>query len=230
VLGELGLVGLALLAGAFVGVATVAIVRLTRLDDETRVLCAALLAVLAAYCVAAGVDWMWELTAVTVVVFICLALLAGAATLPRPRDAGVRLGMSRRGRRLVIGLIVGMAVVALASAGDELLGARTLQASQAATANNDLGRAFDDALDARDLQPWAASPYLQLALVAEERGQLRTAAAAITSAVDRAPDDWRLWLVRARIETKRGNVRSGLQALQQARLLNPRSPLFAGGA
>jgi Flp pilus assembly protein TadD len=75
----------------------------------------------------------------------------------------------------------------------------------------------------------AATPYLQLALVAELQGLLKTASAAIVQATDRAPDDWRLWLVRSRIETKRGRVYAGLQALRRARDLNPRSPLFANG-
>jgi O-antigen ligase len=226
-LGELGIVGFLLLVGVLLGGIAVGVSRLRRLDDETRVLCASLIAVLSGFGVAAGLDWMWELTAVTVVAVACLALLVGAATLPRPPEpAAVRLGMTATGRRVAIGVVAAAAIVALLSAGDQLIGEMKLDASRSATADRNFTRAFDDALDARDLQPWAATPYLQLALVAERQGLLRTASTAVGEATDRAPEDWRLWLVRARIETKRGMVKAGVQSLRRARSLNPRSPLF----
>jgi hypothetical protein len=226
-LGELGIVGLLLLVGVLVGGIAVGVSRLGRLDAETRVMCASLIAVVAGFGVGAGLDWIWELTAVTVVAVACLALLVCAATLPRPSEAGTpRLGMTVTGRRVAIGAVTAAAVVAVLSAGDQLIGETKLEASRSATADRNLTRAFDDALDARDLQPWAATPYLQLALVAERQDRLRTASSAIEEATDRAPQDWRLWLVRARIETKRGMVKAGLQSLRRARALNPRSPLF----
>ena len=46
-----------------------------------------------AYRVAAGIDWLWELPAVSVVGIACLALITGAAT-----DAGGRAAARRRGR------------------------------------------------------------------------------------------------------------------------------------
>ena len=73
--------------------------------------------------------------------------------------------------------------------------------------------------------PWAASPYVQLALVYEQAGRLRAARAAIGSAIDRDSHDWSLWLVRARLETKAGAIDEALRSLERAQRLDPLAPL-----
>ena len=77
------------------------------------------------------------------------------------------------------------------------------------------------------IQPWAASPYLQLALLDEESGNLGAARGRIRQAIDREARDWRLWLVSARIGVKAGFIPQAKRDLARARSLNPRSPLFA---
>ena len=81
-LGELGLVGLTLVFGLLAtGLASGA--RRTRAArDEERVSTAALTAVLASFALALGLDWIWELTAVSLVGIVVLALLTGLATQP----------------------------------------------------------------------------------------------------------------------------------------------------
>ena len=81
---------------------------------------------------------------------------------------------------------------------------------------------------ARDIQPWAASPYVQLALVNEEAGELARARDWIDEAIDRDRRNWRLWLVLARLETKLGYPRAAADSLRRAIELNPRSPVFQG--
>jgi Tfp pilus assembly protein PilF len=103
----------------------------------------------------------------------------------------------------------------------------TLASSQEAVREGNLGQALDRALAARQLQPWAASPYLQLALVHEQREDLPAAEAAIREAIERDPLDWRLWLVAARVETESGDISAARESLARAIELNPRSPLFA---
>jgi Flp pilus assembly protein TadD len=103
-------------------------------------------------------------------------------------------------------------------------------ASQAAAREGRTLAALRAANSAIRLQPWAADPYLQLSLVAEQAGQLAVADTAIRHGIARAPDDWRLWLVATRVETKRGHVAAARRSLHRARDLNPRSPLFAGGS
>jgi Tfp pilus assembly protein PilF len=53
------------------------------------------------------------------------------------------------------------------------------------------------------------------------------ARAAIEDAIERDPLDWRLWLVRTRLEAKDGDVADARRSLARAVELNPESPLFA---
>src|SRR5262249_59764576 len=79
-LGELGIVGFMLLVGAFAAGVVVAVRRLRGTSGGERSLIAALLGTLTAYLIGAGVDWMWELTAVTLVGVFVLGLLTGPAS------------------------------------------------------------------------------------------------------------------------------------------------------
>jgi Tfp pilus assembly protein PilF len=99
--------------------------------------------------------------------------------------------------------------------------------SREAASAGDLESAAQDARDAIRLEPWAAGPRLQLALVDEVKGDLRAAQRNLAGASERAPDNWQIWFVRARIDVKSGNVRRARRALQRARRLNPRAPFFA---
>ena len=110
-----------------------------------------------------------------------------------------------------------------------LLGDLRLGDSRAAVLRGDTKAAIDDALSARDVEPWAASPYLQLALVTEQSGDLAAADGWIHGALRRDELDWRLWLVASRIEAKEGRAGVARASLDRAVQLNPRSPLFAPG-
>ena len=109
-----------------------------------------------------------------------------------------------------------------------LLANREIVRSQAAVSRSELVSALKHANAARDIQPWAASPYVQLTLVNEEAGSLGRARDSINEAIDRDPRNWRLWLVLARLETKLGYPRAAADSLRRAIELNPRSPLFEG--
>ena len=80
--------------------------------------------------------------------------------------------------------------------------------------------------DARTFQGWAASPHLQVALVQESRGRLRSAREEIRTAIERDRSDWRLWAVAARIQEESGSVAEARRSYEMAKALNPRSPLF----
>ena len=73
------------------------------------------------------------------------------------------------------------------------------------------------------IQPWAASPHLQLALVREEQGELAAARRHLGDAIERDPRDWRLRLVAARLATKAGDIAAATAQLREARRLSPRS-------
>jgi Tfp pilus assembly protein PilF len=99
--------------------------------------------------------------------------------------------------------------------------------SRAGASSKDLSSAAQDARDAITLQPWASEPRLQLALVEELDGDLEAANRDVGEAIQRAPDNWQLWFVRARLKVKLGDVDGAGQALERARELNPRAPFLA---
>lgn len=226
VLGELGIAGLVLLAAAFVSGLVAALTRLRRLDTEERIGLAAVTASFVAYALAAGIDWMWELTAVSVVAFACLGLATGPATAV---DASARERLPRS--RLRFGLravFAGAGCVLICAIAVPLLAGLKLRASQDAFGRGDTAGAIADAVDAKSIQPWASSPYLQLALLAEQESDLSAARRWIRTAISHDRSDWRLWLIQSRIQTKLGEKRQALRSFEHARALNPRSRLFQG--
>jgi Tfp pilus assembly protein PilF len=56
-------------------------------------------------------------------------------------------------------------------------------------------------------------------------GELDASRSEVEAAIRRDPQDWRLWLIRARIETKLGAIRAATASLRHAAELNPRSQL-----
>jgi tetratricopeptide (TPR) repeat protein len=228
-LGELGAVGLVLLV-AFLAIPLVAGVRRAlRAVGAERDTIAALLAASLAYVVAAGIDWMWELTAVSVLGLVCLGLLAGPATAVAPRLRPIERPVGPTRPSLVMAgaiLVVGGWLVICTQA-IVLLTALELRNSREAASSGDLVGALRDARGARSLQPWAATPYLQTALVEEQAGATDAAARSIREAIERNPSDWRLWLIAARIETKAELIEDAVRSLARAEALNPRSPIFA---
>jgi tetratricopeptide (TPR) repeat protein len=220
VLGELGLTGLLALALFIVAAAFVAWRGLLQNDPE-RPAVAAAAAVSVAYLAAAGIDWMWELTAVSVAGFVCIALACAGMS------HGIRTPSPATKQTLAAGVafVVAGWIVICAQA-IPLLSEAKIRDSQEAARRGDGDDALSDATAARNVMPWASSPYLQLALVNEQAGALAAARADIVEAIERDPVDWRLRLVAARIETRRGAVEAARRQLAEARRLNPRSPIF----
>lgn len=229
-LGELGLVGLVLLGGAVAVGTSAGVRRLLDAQGDERGTIAALLAAFLGFGFAAGIDWMWELTVVSVVGFALLGLLTGPATATTQKPRLLRRpGKGRRKRaRLVGGITVALiGWILICAQAIPFLSSIKISDSHAAARRGDVDSARSHAGAARQLQPWAASPYLQLALVEERIANLDQAEVYIRDAIDRDPLDWRLWLVAARIETAAGEIAAARRSLTRAAELNPRSPLFA---
>jgi hypothetical protein len=229
-LGELGILGFVLLVGAFLAGLGTAVGRLLRGRDDERVMLAAVAAAFVGYAVAAAVDWMWELTIVSVVAFACLGLATGPATALATRPRLVRAGeglpiRARLGRYgLGAGVVVAGWLLICAIAIPFLSGAR-LQDSRDAAAGGDLRGAVKAARDARAIQPWSAEPDLQIALVEEQAGAFGAARRSIVRAISRNSTDWRLWYMKARLEVKLGAIRAAKRSIDRARTLNPRTPI-----
>jgi len=209
-LGELGLVGLVLLLGLIALVIAAGVRGVRRTTGPPPALLAGATAACAAFAVAAGVDWLWQVT----VLPVCFLLLAAALLAPRGAD------QARTPRRRGRVALVGLSVIALVALGVPLAGATQLRSSQHAAAVNQLDPALEQASTSRRVQPFASSPLLQRALVLELWGDLAGAASAAQVAERKEPTNWRAPFVLARIEAERGDVSAGLAALRRARALN----------
>jgi hypothetical protein len=223
-LGELGPLALLLVLG-IVLLAPVASLTRGGSTSALRPQRAAAVAMVAAGAASAAVDWTWEVPVAFGPVVIALALLSGPALGRAPegrREAATDRPLRPWG---VATVVAGSIAVLLATA--ILLSHRELASSQAAAGDGDPASAADDARAAIALAPWASEPRLQLALVQESAGDLKGAAKSADEASDRAEDDWKIWLVRARIAVSRNNLHAAQAYLAEARRLNPRAPLFS---
>jgi O-antigen ligase len=224
VLGELGLIGFAALI-LFIGLAAVVAARgLLAHGVGERGAAAAAAAAGLAYLCAAGIDWMWELTAVSVAGIGCVALAcAGTNEGARRPVRATREALGARAALLVASWIL------ICAEAVPLLSEVKIRDSQAAARRGDGEAALEDAIAARNIAPWSSSPYLQLGLVEEQAGSLIAASARLADAIERDPTDWRLRVVAARIDARRGAIAVARAQLAEARRLNPRSPIFRSG-
>jgi O-antigen ligase len=223
-LGELGLLGLLLVLGVILIGPVWSLARGNRnmIVGPQR---AAAVAVVAAGAASAAVDWTWEVPVAFGPVLVALALLAGPALGPEEGDQADAPGQRSLRPWGVATVAVGVVAILLAAA--IFLSDREVASSQGAAGDGDLAAAEKDARSAIALEPWASQPRLQLALVQEVAGNLDAAAASAAEASDRAADDWKIWLVRARIATRQGELPTAIADLADARRLNPRAPLFS---
>jgi hypothetical protein len=212
---ELGIIGLLLLLGWLL-LALVGAVRSARALNSAYV--AALAATAITFFVAAGYDWVWQLSGVTVVAVGCLGIALGA--LPSRGEPATRpVGFLRPVLALVAVAAIVPQVVAL-SAGVHLSN------SHAAAAAGDPARAQHEALEAKAVEPWASSAYLQLGLLAQDEHQYVDARHWIELAIDHSKENWQLWYVASEIDRARGLGRAATGELSHARALNPRGSLF----
>jgi O-antigen ligase len=188
-------------------------------DPVAAGLLASLLAAFVVFLAYAGYDWMWESTAVAVFALaIATVALAGSS---QPLDRRLRLPV--RATLAVVALLIAMVQL------PGLVATSKIRSSQQAASAGHLGTALGDAEDAVASAPWAASPYVQRALLLERSGRLGDARTDILRAERREPTNYRHPLLLARIEALRGRVRPALQAFRTARSLAPKKTIVAGG-
>jgi O-Antigen ligase len=217
-LAELGIVGLLLIAAAVL-VAVAGAVRSAFLLESAEVAAAAACGI--AFFAAAAYDWVWQLAGIAVVGVGMLGIALGALPSTRARSA-TRLGALRPAIAII-------AVAAIIPQYVLLAADIHLRNSQKAFNAGNGTRAKSEALAAKAIEPWAATPYLQLGLVSEAEGRYADAAQRLDEAISRSQRDWSLWVTAARIETRRGRIASAQRDFAEARRLNPSSPVFKAG-
>jgi hypothetical protein len=227
-LAETGIVGGLLIVGFFALAVIGGIVRCLRAAATQRAVVAAATAGVIAFCAAASFDWIWQIGVVPMVAMLLVAVTAmpDAAPVSQPGASASRQWHRRRvGPRLALGLgsVLAMVVIAI-----PLASTVAVRASQAAAAKGQVARALTDASTAQAIEPGAASPYLQRALVLENANDISGASAAIAAALAREPTDYKLWLAAEPIAVEADHPRQALADFQHAHALYPTSLAFGG--
>jgi hypothetical protein len=184
VLGELGIVGLVLL---LIALALILGAFAYRARGPDRALFAALLAAGLAWAVHAGVDWDWQMPAVSLWLFACggAALARSLRWRRRSKSRELRRTLVRAGGAIAcVGLALVPAQVAISQArlsnsiGD-------LEAGRCMAARSEA----DGALSAVGSRP---APYMVIANCDIEEGRYGAANVALLRALDRDPGNWEL--------------------------------------
>jgi tetratricopeptide (TPR) repeat protein len=226
---ELGLIG-GLLVLALIGTLLWTGVAAWRGSSGPRQeLHAVLLAACFAFAVGAAIDWFWEIAAVGAIFFCASGALVAArcGQLARSRAGSNGKAEGRRFGLAVAGLAVAW-IAALALVGP-LLVDREIETSDAAAADGDVAAAIDHADTARSIEPWAATPYVQLGLLAESQGDYATAAERLGEAIDREEGNWQLYYLRARVQHRAGDDAAARADFAEAERLNPREECLGEG-
>ena len=181
---------------------------------------ASLLAAWSVFVVFAGFDWVWEATAVAALGLAAAALaMAATASAARPRTRlPVRLALA------LLALVIGLTQL------PGLVSTSKVRSSQAAVRTGDLRLALGDAEDAVASSPWAATPFVQRALILELAGKLPAARADLLRAREREPTNYRHPLLLARVEAELGRPAAAVAAYRAARALAPRKAVFGNAA
>jgi len=164
-----------------------------------------------AYLVHAGVDWDWELPALTVLALLCAAAMLAAA---RREERLLQLSTWARGAAVAGALVV--AAVFFVT----LVGNTAIASSDDAADDANWTKAASEARKAKRWAPWSSEPWQRLGEVHLGQGAFAAAEHDFREATEREPRDFELWLDVARATD--GAERAA--ALRRATQLNPLSP------
>jgi hypothetical protein len=211
-LGELGIVGLLLIATVLVSILAGLV---WRLRGPGRPAIAAVLGATVAWALHAGVDWDWELVAVSVWVFglAGIALARDPAAIPRTRPLP---------RLLRLVAAIGCLVLAISPAALWRSQVR-LQDAVAAFSRGDCPATIDAALDSVGAVGARAEPWELIAYCDYRLGQAKLAVDAADAAVRRDAGDWEYRYALALVRGATGQ--DPRAAAAEALRLNPRQGL-----
>lgn len=213
VMGELGLIGLLLVGGALL-VLVGGLVRRVLRHPGRRPLYAAVLAVTVAWAVHAGVDWDWEMPAVTLWV-LCLGALGTGARRGKRRMATDVRGTAR--------VAIGLGLLALAITPALTMRSQAeLNTSRHQLSRNDCPGAIDSALNSISALPMRSEPWELLGYCDLRLGRRTLAIRALREAVARDPNSWEAHYGLALVQAAAG--RDPRPQARRARQLNPLEP------
>ena len=215
---DVGIVGLTLLVAFLVLVIACAIAGVVSFRYESRTKAAAASAALIAFCVSAAFDWIWQVPALPAAFLV----LASAVLAPRVQ---VTAGARRAPLTLRLGAVA-LAAAALIAIAIPLATTNAVRDSQSASTTGNQSLALSDAFAAARVEPGAASPQIQAALVQELRGDPQAGVVSARRAVADEPANWSTWLILARLEAETAQPKAALKDFLRARSLNPQSALF----
>jgi hypothetical protein len=221
-LAELGLPGFVLVVALLAGLLFAAVRarrRLRRPDGFAA--STAMIAAFAAFLVAAGVDWQWEVAAVGALALTGIAVAGAAGSEP----VGSGPGGTSGGRAMRAGLVAAASLAAAVQV-PGLVSAELLDESRQAMREGELAGAERLAVEATEAQPWSATAHEQLALAREAAGDLDGAEEAIREAIGEEPANWRFPLVLARIQAKAGDRSAARRTFEEGRALRPLSGYY----
>lgn len=218
-LADMGLVGLVALLAFVLGLIGFGVWRCVHEPPSSRRPLAIVVAAFTVFALSAAYDWVWQISVIPVA-----AMLLGAGIVAAGRRADPPAGRSKVFTRALFALAALGCLVVIAI---PMASTVAVRESQGAVRSGDLAAALSDARSAQAIEPYAATPWLQEALVLEQEGRYRQAARAAAAATARSPQDWQLWLVRSRIDAEAGHPRQALVGYRRARSLNPRSSVFS---
>jgi len=188
---------------------------------------AALLAAMLAFAIGAGFDWFWEIAGLGAVFFLAAGVLVSVRCVQLASGPGGKKEDGRRFGLAVAGLVLAW-ISAIALIGP-LVVQHELKSSQASAASGNIAGAVDHANTARSVEPWAASPYVQLGLLAQLQGDYPTATARLTQAIAREDRNWQLYYLRSKVEHEAGEAAAARADIAHAQRLNPLEACLRSG-
>jgi O-antigen ligase len=224
---ELGLLGGAIVLGLFAFLLWTGFAAWRAAAGGERERIAALLAAMLAFAIGTGFDWFWEIAGLGAVFFLAAGVVVSVRCAQLAVGAPARKRDERRYGLAVTGLVLAW-ISAIALIGP-LLVQHELKSSQHAAADGDLTAAVSHASTARSIEPWAASPYVQLGLLAQLQGDYGTATLRLTEAIEREDRNWQLYYLRAKVEQEAGQFQEARTDLDRAQQLNPLETCFRAG-
>ncbi len=217
VLGELGIIGMLALAACLL---TILVAFAARARGPDRALYAALFAAATAWMIHAGVDWDWEMPAVTLWLFA----LGGAALAHAPRPPRTPHRLAPALRVVGVAACLALAIVPVRVA----LSDKRLDDALTALRDGDCTTATAEANASHDVLKNRAEPFQVIAYCERALGRPDAALAAMQEGLRRDPDNWEMQYGVAVMRAAAGQ--DPRPAVRRAVRLNPRGDIALAGA